>query len=46
MHIDWFIIIVVAITIPLAWWTTWLALKGGRGSGKGKDRETGDSTSH
>jgi hypothetical protein len=27
MHIDWFIVFVFSFTIPLAWWTTWLALK-------------------
>ena len=27
MHIDWFIVVVAAITIPLAWWGSWLAVK-------------------
>jgi len=27
MHIDWFVVVVAAITIPLAWWAFWLAVK-------------------
>ncbi len=36
MHVDWFIVFVFAVSIPLPWWTTWLALKDRDTDGKGE----------
>ena len=42
MHIDWFIVVVVAITVPLAWWGIWLSVKERPGSRERDDGETVD----
>jgi hypothetical protein len=42
MHIDWFIVVVVAITVPLAWWGIWLSVKDARAPDGPDEREAVD----
>ncbi len=30
MHIDWFIVVILAVAILFGWWSSWLAVKGRR----------------
>ena len=49
MHIDWFIVLVFAITIPIAWWGFWIVGKDSKykqKTGETASSEPGDDTSH
>ena len=45
MHIDWFIVVILAIALLFFWWSSWLVVKGRRDQREGaEDGEAKDST--